>query len=47
MSQTHDSDPLQPVLLHADAQLLVFAKPAGLLSVPGIGPDKQIGRAHV
>ena len=41
MSQTHDSDPLQPVLLHADAQLLVFAKPAGLLSVPGIGPDKQ------
>ena len=40
MSQTHDSDPLQPVLLHADAQLLVFAKPAGLLSVPGIGPEK-------
>jgi tRNA pseudouridine32 synthase / 23S rRNA pseudouridine746 synthase len=30
---------LQP--LHADASLLVFDKPAGLLCVPGRGPDKQ------
>lgn len=28
-------------LLHADAALLVLDKPAGLLSVPGRGPDKQ------
>lgn len=28
-------------LVHADAHLLVFDKPAGLLSVPGRGPDKQ------
>ncbi|MFN0185541.1 MAG: pseudouridine synthase, partial [Aquabacterium sp.] len=27
-------------LIHADAQLLVVSKPAGLLSVPGRGPDK-------
>lgn len=27
--------------LHADAALLVFDKPAGLLAVPGRGPDKQ------
>lgn len=34
---------IQPVpeLLHADAALLVVVKPAGLLSVPGRGPDKQ------
>lgn len=34
---------IQPVpeLLHADAALLVAVKPAGLLSVPGRGPDKQ------
>lgn len=36
-----DGDPLQPLLLHEDAHLLVLSKPAGLLSVPGIGPDKQ------
>ena len=30
-----------PELLHADAALLVAVKPAGLLSVPGRGPDKQ------
>lgn len=30
---------LQP--LHVDDSLLVFDKPAGLLSVPGRGPDKQ------
>lgn len=28
-------------VLHADAALLVLVKPAGLLSVPGRGPDKQ------
>lgn len=28
-------------MVHADAQLLVLDKPAGLLSVPGRGPDKQ------
>ena len=28
-------------VLHADAHLLVLDKPAGLLSVPGRGPDKQ------
>ncbi len=27
--------------LHADAALLVLDKPAGLLSVPGRGADKQ------
>ena len=29
------------VPLHVDASLLVFDKPAGLLCVPGRGPDKQ------
>jgi tRNA pseudouridine32 synthase/23S rRNA pseudouridine746 synthase len=29
-----------PPVLHADNRLLVFSKPPGLLSVPGIGPDK-------
>lgn len=29
-----------PTILHADAYLLVVDKPAGLLSVPGRGPDK-------
>ena len=35
--------PLAEVLtfLHADASLLVVCKPAGLLSVPGRGADKQ------
>lgn len=28
-------------VLHEDAALLVFDKPAGLLAVPGRGPDKQ------
>lgn len=28
-------------LIHADSALLVVAKPSGLLSVPGRGPDKQ------
>lgn len=35
------TDPLQPELLHLDEHLLVLVKPSGLLSVPGIGPDKQ------
>lgn len=30
-----------PQALYADDSLLVFDKPAGLLSVPGRGPDKQ------
>jgi len=30
-----------PALIHADEHLLVFDKPSGLLSVPGLGPDKQ------
>ena len=33
--------PAEPVLLYADDALLVIEKPAGLLSVPGRGPDKQ------
>lgn len=28
-------------LVYEDAHLLVFDKPSGLLSVPGLGPDKQ------
>lgn len=32
---------LQPDVLYADADLLVADKPAGLLSVPGRGEDKQ------
>ena len=32
--------PAEPVLLYADDALLVIEKPAGLLSVPGRGPDK-------
>lgn len=30
-----------PTCLYADAHLLVLSKPAGLLCVPGRGPDKQ------
>lgn len=30
-----------PVILHADTALLVADKPAGLLSVPGRGPERQ------
>ena len=33
--------PAPLVVLHADDALLVLDKPAGLLSVPGRGPDKQ------
>lgn len=32
---------LAPALVHEDAHLLVLGKPSGLLSVPGLGPDKQ------
>jgi tRNA pseudouridine32 synthase/23S rRNA pseudouridine746 synthase len=45
-------EPLPPppawdaVPLHADAHLLVFDKPAGLLSVPGRGADAQDCLAH-
>lgn len=35
------SVPPPPPLLHRDRWLLAFDKPAGLLSVPGIGPEKQ------
>src|SRR5512140_3899052 len=31
----------EPVVVHADAHLIVVVKPAGLLSVPGRGDDKQ------
>ncbi len=34
----HGDDPL---IVHADAHLIVVVKPAGLLSVPGRGEDKQ------
>ena len=37
-------------MLHADERLLVFDKPSGLLSVPGIGPEKAdclVARAEV
>ncbi|MEJ7928974.1 RluA family pseudouridine synthase [Ramlibacter sp. AN1015] len=33
--------PAAPAPLHLDAHCLVLDKPAGLLSVPGRGPDKQ------
>lgn len=35
-----------PQLLHVDAALIVAAKPAGLLSVPGRGADKQDCMIH-
>ncbi|MDB5931281.1 MAG: ribosomal large subunit pseudouridine synthase, partial [Polaromonas sp.] len=28
-------------IIHSDDSLLVLGKPSGLLSVPGLGPDKQ------
>lgn len=31
----------EPVVIHADADFVVVDKPAGLLSVPGIAPEKQ------
>jgi tRNA pseudouridine32 synthase / 23S rRNA pseudouridine746 synthase len=43
MGKLSDSPEARPVLdwVHADAHLLVIDKPAGLLSVPGRGADKQ------
>jgi tRNA pseudouridine32 synthase/23S rRNA pseudouridine746 synthase len=41
---THDApnaSAATPALVHHDAQLIVAVKPAGLLSVPGRGADKQ------
>jgi tRNA pseudouridine32 synthase/23S rRNA pseudouridine746 synthase len=35
------SPALAPTLVHEDPHLLVLSKPSGLLSVPGLGPDKQ------
>jgi tRNA pseudouridine32 synthase/23S rRNA pseudouridine746 synthase len=35
------TDGLAPRILHADAHCVVADKPAGLLCVPGRGPDKQ------
>jgi len=36
-----EGEAAQLALVHADAHVLVFDKPAGLLSVPGRGADKQ------
>ena len=40
MTYRYDPPPGAPVILHADDSLLVVVKPAGLLSVPGKGPEK-------
>jgi tRNA pseudouridine32 synthase / 23S rRNA pseudouridine746 synthase len=40
-SSSAEKAPDEPRFLHADASLLVVCKPAGLLSVPGRGADKQ------
>jgi len=40
-SQACDDRGVSPELLHCDASLIVAVKPAGLLSVPGRGEDKQ------
>lgn len=40
MNFTYAPPPNPPVLIHADHEILVVNKPAGLLSVPGRGPDK-------
>jgi len=39
MSEPHSAT--APGLIHLDEDLLVLEKPAGMLSVPGRGPDKQ------
>lgn len=41
MANLEGSGPAGIDCLHADDDLLVLAKPAGLLCVPGRGPDKQ------
>ena len=40
-AQSADVSPGDLSVVHADASLLVVCKPAGLLSVPGRGADKQ------
>lgn len=40
MSFVYQPTDEQPVVLHADHQVLVVSKPAGLLSVPGRGDDR-------
>lgn len=40
MSYVYAPPPGPPVILHADPAFLVVAKPEGLLSVPGKGPEK-------
>ena len=41
MSATDPTQPSELAVLYADAELLILDKPAGLLCVPGRGPDKQ------
>ena len=40
MTDTPATDPLELRLVHVDQRFVVVDKPAGLLSVPGRGPDK-------
>ena len=40
MSLTYSPPPDPPEVIHADHEILVVSKPAGLLSVPGRGEDK-------
>ncbi|MFV0300082.1 MAG: pseudouridine synthase [Paracoccus sp. (in: a-proteobacteria)] len=40
MSFTYNPPPEPPGVIHADHEILVVSKPAGLLSVPGRGADK-------
>lgn len=40
MTYVYDPPPGPPVIVFEDADLIVADKPAGLLSVPGKGPDK-------
>ncbi len=40
MSFTYSPPPEAPEVIHADHEILVVSKPAGLLSVPGRGEDK-------
>lgn len=37
----HPMNATMPQTLHLDERIIVLDKPSGLLSVPGIGPDKQ------
>ena len=40
MMSVYAPPPDPPKVIHADREILVVAKPSGLLSVPGRGPDK-------